>query len=116
MEIEAKFRLSKDTTPEQIEALDWGPFRLGARAEIRQHDTLWDTTGRQRLSASRNAVRLREGGAQPLVTLEGPGSVTEGVHEREELELPTTQLTLPGVRLKTPARPPAAVGDDGAAA
>ncbi len=111
MEIEAKFRLSKDTTPEQIEALDWGPFRLGARAEIRQHDTLWDTTGRQ-LSASRNAVRLREGGAQPLVTLKGPGSVTEGVHEREELELPTTQLEPAGWPTEIRERLRELVGDE----
>lgn len=89
MEIEAKYRLTADTSPEQIEALNWQPFELGTRAELRQRDTLWDTEG-MRLSSTRHAVRLREGGERPLVTLKGPGTVSEGIHEREELELPTT--------------------------
>lgn len=90
MEIEAKYRLTEPTSPEQIEALDWRPFRLGVRSETRQRDTLWDTASRE-LSSSRHAVRLRQGGKQPLVTIKGPGSVVAGVHEREELELPAAQ-------------------------
>jgi inorganic triphosphatase YgiF len=34
-------------------------------------------------------VRLREGGASPLVTLKGPGTARDGVHQREEIELAT---------------------------
>jgi len=111
MEIEAKYRLTEDTSPEQIEALDWRPFRLGARAEIRQRDTLWDTEV-MALSSSGHAVRLREAGAQPLVTLKGPGTVADGVHEREELELPADDRQPAGWPAPIKQRLHALVGDE----
>lgn len=88
MEIEAKYRLTEPVSPEQIEALDWTPYQLGPRHTVDQHDTFFDTPGRA-LSQTRHAVRLREGGARPVVTLKGPGTAQAGVHSREELELAT---------------------------
>ena len=83
MEIEAKYRLTEPTSPEQIEALDWRPFRLGVRAETRQRDTLWDTESRE-LSSSRHAVRLRQGGKQPgkdvkIVSIDGTKAVVQAI-------------------------------------
>ncbi len=89
MEVEAKLALTAPTAPEQVEALDWAPYQLGPRHAVQQHDTFFDTPDLA-LSKTRHAVRLREGGATSVVTLKGPGNVAAGVHEREELELPTT--------------------------
>lgn len=89
MEIEAKYQLTAPVTPEQIEALDWTPYQLGPRATIDQRDTFFDTPARA-ISQTMHAVRLREGGAQPVVTLKGPGVVEAGVHSREEIEEPTS--------------------------
>lgn len=89
MEIEAKLTLSAPTNSEQIEALDWTPYQLGPGHQVQQHDTFFDTPDLA-LSQTRHAVRLRQGGTTPVVTLKGPGKVEGGVHEREELELPTT--------------------------
>jgi inorganic triphosphatase YgiF len=89
MEIEAKLALSAPTDSEHIEALDWTPYQLGPGHQIQQHDTFFDTPDLA-LSRTRHAVRLRQGGTTPVVTLKGPGKVEGGVHEREELELPTT--------------------------
>ncbi|MDP9315284.1 MAG: CYTH domain-containing protein [Chloroflexota bacterium] len=88
MEVEAKLALTAPTSPHQIEALDWTPYQLGPRHDVQQHDTFFDTADLA-LSKTRHAVRLREGGVTMVVTLKGPGKVAAGVHEREELELPT---------------------------
>lgn len=88
MEIEAKYTLTEPVSPEQIEALDWGAYQLGARHTIDQHDTFFDTP-ELALSRTRHAVRLRLGGKQLVVTLKGPGSAVQGVHSREEWEEPT---------------------------
>ncbi len=90
MEIEAKLALTAPVQAEEIEQLDWTPYQLGQRHEVQQHDTFFDTPD-MALSRTRHAVRLREGGRQTVVTLKGPGKVAAGVHEREELELPTTE-------------------------
>lgn len=88
MEIEAKYQLTTPVTAEQIEALDWTPYQLGPRSSVDQHDTFFDTPSRA-ISQTMHAVRLREGGAQPVVTLKGPGTVEAGIHSREEIEEPT---------------------------
>jgi triphosphatase len=88
MEIEAKFALVEPVSAERVEALDWGVYRLSQRHSVDQHDTFFDTPERV-LSQTRHAVRLRVGGARPLVTLKGPGSAAQGVHSREEWEAPT---------------------------
>jgi inorganic triphosphatase YgiF len=64
------------------------------------------------LSTSRHALRLREGGTQPLVTLKGPGNVADGVHEREELELPTRHLEPAGWPAEISERLRELVGDE----
>jgi inorganic triphosphatase YgiF len=89
MEVEAKLTLSAPTEAAQIEALDWTPYQLGTGHAVQQHDTFFDTPDLA-LSKTRHAVRLRQGGTTSVVTLKGPGKVEGGVHEREELELPTT--------------------------
>lgn len=89
MEIEAKYRLTAPVTAEQVEALDWTPYQLGPRTTVDQHDTFFDTHDRA-ISQTMHAVRLREGGPQPVVTLKGPGTVEAGIHSREEIELPTS--------------------------
>lgn len=88
MEIEAKYRLTAPVTAEQIEALDWTPYQLGPRSTVDQRDTFFDTPDRA-ISRTMHAVRLREGGTTPVVTLKGPGTVEAGVHSREEIEQPT---------------------------
>ncbi len=88
IEIELKFSLEAPVSTTQIEALDWSPYALGPRSTLDQRDTFFDSR-ELALSRSRHAVRLREGGATPLVTLKGPGLVRDGVHQREELELAT---------------------------
>ena len=88
MEVEAKLALTAPTAPQEVEALDWTPYQLGPRHDVQQHDTFFDTADLA-LSKTRHAVRLREGDATMVVTLKGPGKVAAGVHEREELELPT---------------------------
>lgn len=90
MEIEAKYRLTAPVSAEQIEALDWTPYQLGPRATVDQHDTFFDTADRA-ISSTMHAVRLREGAPTPVVTLKGPGTVEDGVHSREEIELPTEE-------------------------
>jgi triphosphatase len=88
IEIELKFHLASTVSAPQIEALDWSPYVLGPRSTLDQRDTFFDSRDLA-LGRSRHAVRLREGGATPLVTLKGPGVVRDGVHQREELELAT---------------------------
>lgn len=92
MEIEAKFALTRPVDAEQIEAMDWTPFRLGARHTVDQHDTFFDTPDRS-LSRAYHAVRVRRGGQRTVVTLKGPNTVQQGVHSREEIEEPTTGTT-----------------------
>jgi len=87
MEIEAKFALCEAVSAEQIETLDWGAYRLGERHTIDQRDTFFDTPDLA-LSRTRHAVRLRTGGATPVVTLKGPGQAEQGIHSREEWEEP----------------------------
>lgn len=89
MEIEAKFKLTRPVDATEIEALEWAPYQLGPRHTADQHDTFFDTADLA-LSRTRHAVRLREGLATPVVTLKGPGTVSAGIHAREELELPTS--------------------------
>lgn len=89
MEVEAKYALTQHVTADQIAALDWTPFSLGERHTLDQHDTFFDTPDLA-LSHTRHAVRFREGGKTPVVTLKGPGTVQNGVHAREEIELPAT--------------------------
>lgn len=95
MEIEAKLALTAAVMAEEIEALDWTPYELGERHEVQQLDTFFDTPDLA-LSQTRHAVRLREGGRETVVTLKGPGKVVAGVHERAELELPTTERSPEG--------------------
>ncbi len=89
MEIEAKFVLTEPVSAERVEALNWQPYRLAERHMIDQRDTFFDTPNLA-LSQTGHAVRLRLGGATPVVTLKGPGTVEGGVHQREEWEEPTT--------------------------
>lgn len=89
MEVEVKLALTAPVAPEQVEALDWRPYTLGRRDDVAQRDTFFDTPALA-LSQTRHAVRLREAGPKTVVTLKGPGTVAAGVHEREELELPTS--------------------------
>ena len=88
MEIEAKFTLTEAVSAEQVEALDWDAYRLGERHTVDQRDTFFDTPDLA-LSGTRHAVRLRTGGATPVVTLKGPGQAEQGIHSREEWEEPT---------------------------
>lgn len=89
MEVEAKLALTTPIEPQQVEALDWAPYQLGPRHDVQQRDTFFDTSDLA-LSKTRHAVRLRQGGTTTVVTLKGPGKVAAGIHEREELELPTS--------------------------
>jgi triphosphatase len=89
LEVEAKFALESRVTADQIEALDWTPFTLGERHVIDQRDTFFDTA-ELALSRTRHAVRIRQAGSDILVTLKGPGTIKDGLHSREEIELPLT--------------------------
>ncbi len=89
MEIEAKFALTAPVSADHVEALTWEPYHLAERHTVDQQDTFFDTPDLA-LAHTRYAVRLRIGGATPVVTLKGPGKVENGVHTRGEWEEPAT--------------------------
>lgn len=85
MEIEAKYRALTRVKPSDIEQIDWSPYRLGERVLHILTDTVFDDPNR-RLSDTQHALRLRNDGLHTYLTFKGPGTVSAGVHQREEIE------------------------------
>ncbi len=88
MEIEAKFAVPADATPEKLRALDRvGNFALGERERVTMRDTFFDT----RANALQNVhyvlrVRKRNDG-KFLLTLKTPTTTDGAIHRRPEIEM-----------------------------
>jgi inorganic triphosphatase YgiF len=103
MEIEAKYRATKPIEAADIEALDFSPYTLGPRVEHDLRDSLLDTPERE-LARRRYALRVRQDGAEIVLTLKAPAETEGGIHRREEWEEP-----LPGSTLYGPATWPESI-------
>ncbi len=105
MEIEAKFAITADIDPQQLEALKLSNYTLRG-AGVEQHvDLLLDTPARL-ITGTLHALRIRTIGDRRVVTLKGPNSGSGGVHEREEIE-----AELPGPLSLDPNDWPREVGE-----
>lgn len=97
VERELKFSVTEDSWPPAAalaKALSHANFELGAAELIRQRDRYYDTaTGHLRQAGL--ALRKRSVNAQSYATLKTQGQVADGMHEREELELPMAAATWP---------------------
>lgn len=89
MEIEAKFRIAAADLPLVAALTHLGEYHLrAAPAPEQQINTYYDTAD-ERLTTARYGLRVRQIGAQCLVTLKGPAEVgDDGVHRRAEYEFP----------------------------
>src|SRR4051794_5412983 len=88
MEIEMKFSVDEDVRIADIESIDLGDYRLSDRTRHEIDDTLLDTPD-MRISGSGRSLRIRQDGDDSYVTFKGPGTSAGGLHQREEIELPT---------------------------
>lgn len=86
MEIEAKYAIVGPLAPADLEALKLEPYRLRPATIRVQQDVILDTAGRA-ITGSRHGLRLRHIEGNVIATLKGGGQVTDGIHEREELEV-----------------------------
>lgn len=85
MEIEAKFAITDELAPEQLNTLKVPNYTLRS-AGVEQHaDRLLDTSARS-ITGAQHALRIRTTDDRRVVTLKGPNSGSGGVHEREEIE------------------------------
>ncbi len=85
MEIEAKFAITADLGPQQLDTLKLPNYSL-RDAGVEQHvDLLLDTPARL-VTGTMHALRIRTIGDRRVVTLKGPNSGSGGIHEREEIE------------------------------
>ncbi|GAC1651025.1 MAG: hypothetical protein NVS4B8_25680 [Herpetosiphon sp.] len=89
MEVERKWRLSAPVTVFEIEAINWSPFRLTDRQLLRQVNHYFDTPDFA-LRQAQHSLRLRDENDQLFLTLKKGGTVKNGLHEREEIERPTS--------------------------
>ncbi|GAC1561461.1 MAG: hypothetical protein NVS2B7_35760 [Herpetosiphon sp.] len=89
MEVERKWRLSAPVTVFEIEAINWSPFRLTDRQLLRQVNQYFDTPDFA-LRHAQHSLRLRDENDQLFLTLKKGGMVKNGLHEREEIERPTS--------------------------
>lgn len=85
MEIEAKFAITDELDPQQLDALKLPHFTLRDAGAERHEDRLLDTSARS-ITGTQHALRIRTTGDRRVVTLKGPNSGSGGVHEREEIE------------------------------
>ena len=98
MEIEAKFAVTGPLSPDQINALDLGPYHLEDCGVERHDDVVLDTPSRD-LTAAHQTLRIRRTPDATLMTLKGPTTREGVVFARDEIEAPVpegaaTDLTL----------------------
>jgi CHAD domain-containing protein/uncharacterized protein YjbK len=84
LERELKLTLYGDA-PDFSKMTELGGYAMHALGPEKQVNTYFDTP-EFALARSRWALRVRELGDRSIVTLKGPGTVTNGLHSREELE------------------------------
>lgn len=85
MEIEAKFAITADLDPQQLDTLKLPNYTLRGAGAERHVDLLLDTPTRL-ITGTMHALRIRTIGDRRVVTLKGPNAGSGGVHEREEVE------------------------------
>ncbi|HEX8982341.1 MAG TPA: CHAD domain-containing protein [Ktedonobacterales bacterium] len=85
MEIEAKFAITADLDPQQLDTLKLPNYMLRGAGVERHVDLLLDTPSRL-VTGTLHALRIRTIGDRRVVTLKGPNAGSGGVHEREEIE------------------------------
>jgi inorganic triphosphatase YgiF len=89
MEIEAKYRVEDAALLARLATLTvLGPYQLQRAADEDQLNTYFDSADR-RLQHARYGLRQRMIGGRSLITLKGPNSVVDGVHQRDEWEFPS---------------------------
>ena len=108
VEVELKYRASRDALEWLAGAARLGPARLGAAVRNDETDRYLDTAD-GRLAAAGWACRLRTrrvgGAARTFVSLKGPPEATSGaLHRRPELEGPADDALDPAAWPPSPAR------------
>lgn len=93
MEIEAKFRIDQPAAFAVLRALNTlDSYTLHHQPHLeRQHNTYYDTPS-GRLRAARYGLRTRTVNGRTLITLKGPGVVSNGTHQRMEWEFEWADL------------------------
>ncbi|MGH2518017.1 MAG: CHAD domain-containing protein [Ktedonobacterales bacterium] len=86
MEIEAKYAILGPLNPTALSSLDAGPYHLYFEGESHHQDTLLDTPSRA-ITSGGQTLRLRRGGDHAVLTYKGPNRGSNGIHEREEVEV-----------------------------
>jgi triphosphatase len=87
LEIEAKYAIVGPLEPDALGDLSVAPFMLRWLAAETHRDTILDTAERV-VTGSHHGLRVRRWPDQTVVTLKGGGRFSDGIHEREELEVP----------------------------
>ncbi|MDQ3814183.1 MAG: CYTH domain-containing protein [Armatimonadota bacterium] len=87
MEIEAKYAVTGALDPDDLSSLDLAPYRLRPLGEETHQDVILDTAMRT-ITGQRHGLRIRRSGARTMLTLKAGGQVADGIHEREEIEVP----------------------------
>jgi inorganic triphosphatase YgiF len=94
MEIELKYKIARALDATAVEQLDASPYHLLPGKDEQHHDEVLDTPTRS-LTGKRLALRLRRSAGTVTVTYKGPDTVSDGLHQREELEATFAADSLP---------------------
>jgi inorganic triphosphatase YgiF len=92
MELEAKFAILGPLNPNTLDLLDLGPYQLHPDAETHHQDVLLDTPTRA-ITSGGHVLRVRQYDGHVLATFKGPNRGSDGVHEREEIEVPLSSAS-----------------------
>src|SRR5260370_27209276 len=87
MEIEAKYAILGPLNPAALTSLDLGPYHLFPDGETHHQDVLLDTPA-YAITSDGHTLRLRHSEGRVLLTYKGPNAGSDGMHEREEIEIP----------------------------
>lgn len=86
MEVEAKFAITGALNPASLTKVALAPYSLREVGVERHSDTLLDTPSRA-ITGTRHALRIRAIGERRILTLKGPDTGADELHEREEIEV-----------------------------
>lgn len=86
VERELKYGIDREAAETLLRRRRLGPFSLGPAVVVNVTDRYFDTPD-MRLLSRRYACRLRIQDGRAMATLKGMGGVTDGLHEREEIEI-----------------------------
>src|SRR5260370_3183094 len=87
MESAAKYARLGPLNPAALTSLDLGPYHLFPDGETHHQDVLLDTPA-YAITSDGHTLRQRHSDGRVLLTYKGPNLGTDGVHEREEIEVP----------------------------